>query len=167
MSNIFIKPIYYLVLEKDNLKICDTQFIKKENVIDNITNKFNENELSKISVWIDSYQSANVFAIQCSNRKKEDVVTEIENALSILSLSNLGYDKRSLCRRNPIMDESDVINNKIIILYPDEKNGCREEVLKGTIDSLYLDSRWENYHQNNFWLKLIEVLNKNTSTNDT
>jgi len=167
MTNIFIKPIYYLIQESEKIRICDTLFIKKENVINILINKFDIDGLSRISKWISSYEEANVFAIQYSNRKKEDVVTEIENALSILSFSNLGYDKRSLCRRNPIMDKSDIIYNKLIVLSPDTKNGSKQEFLKGTIDSLYLDSRWKKFHQNNFWLKLIEIINKETSINDT
>jgi len=111
----------------------------------------------------DFFASSDVFAvIRHSGIPQETKTTNrriVQDELSILALSQLGYMKRRLGACPSIKGQPVSGKTSDLLLNTQDARTTLEGRSVGRIVTLWLNQKWKNYHKEGFFLKLLKVLN--------
>lgn len=120
-------------------------------------------EYAKEELYRDFFSLGKTFAVTWLSGTPEIVRKEcrriINDELSILSLSQLGFSKRRYGAYPVLQLENHIAHVEEFIHESEDKRTGWSGHLTGKLEDLELDDLWRNFHKEFFFLKLLKVIN--------
>lgn len=98
---------------------------------------------------------------------KQEFVNKINDGLSIISLSQLGYSRRRHNACPAISDEKPSGRRSCLMYNPSTSASYQPNEVVGKIGSLNLDTRWHNYQKKVFFYDLLKIISGKTKVNSS
>ena len=97
----------------------------------------------------------------------KEFFTLVKDALNILALSELGWSKRHQHSLPMIHSFHDVGRYQYIVIDNNQPRHFPGWALYGNISEFVIDNRWERYHKQGFFFKLLKIINNEKEINNT
>ena len=93
---------------------------------------------------------------------KQKFIDQINDELSIISLSQLGYSRRSY-NTSPVLSKEKILGHRSSLMFNlTTDTSYQPNEVVGKIGSLTLDENWKNFQKNVFFYNLLKIISSKT-----